>query len=64
MTKQGRAYQKNLHFYANLFREKEWGTDIIHWSVFEATLLEVADYIAELERENARLNWLGDATLE
>jgi hypothetical protein len=39
------VYAKNLRFYAGLFREKKWETDVLHWSVFESTLKEVAAFL-------------------
>lgn len=36
----------NLRFYASIFREKKWETDVICWNVFEATLNEIADRLA------------------
>lgn len=45
---------KNLLFYAEMFRQHKWGTVVIHWSVFEATLKEIAGRIdatrGELQR--------------
>lgn len=37
---------KNLRFYADMFRQHEWSTVVIHWGVFEQTLREIADRIA------------------
>ena len=36
---------KNLLFYAEMFHQHEWGTVVIHWSVFEVTLKEIAGRI-------------------
>lgn len=46
---------KNLRFYAEMFRQYEWSTDIIHWGVFEQTLNEIAARIAATQADNARL---------
>ena len=36
---------KHLRFYADMFREHGWSTVVIHQSVFEHTLREIADRI-------------------
>jgi hypothetical protein len=41
---------KNLRFYATQFREHQWQSPWIHWSVFMQTLNEIADRTEELER--------------
>ena len=55
--KQRQIDVSNLAFYAEMFRQHEWGTVVIHWSVFEATLKEVAARIkadgSEIERLKA-----------
>lgn len=38
----------NLRLYARLARENEWPDAIIHWSVFEQTLNEIADRLEAL----------------
>ena len=43
----------NLRFYASLFRELQWQTDVLHWSVFEHTLLHIAERIAALTQQLA-----------
>jgi hypothetical protein len=35
----------NLRFYAEMFRQHEWSTVVIHWGVFEQTLKEIAGRI-------------------
>ena len=42
---------KNLRFYAEMFRQHEWSTVVIHWGVFEQTLKEIADRIADGAQE-------------
>lgn len=46
---------KNLRFYADLFKEHQWQTDILHWTVFEATLKEIAERYAALQSELSAL---------
>lgn len=41
---------KNLRFYATQFREHQWQSPWIHWSVFAQTLNEIANRTEELER--------------
>lgn len=36
---------KNLRFYADMFDQYRWRTDVIHHSVFATTLREIADRI-------------------
>lgn len=43
---------KNLRFYAEMFRQHEWSTHVIHWGVFEQTLNEIADRLAGRWDEN------------
>ena len=49
-TEQNRIDVSNLRFYARLFRENHWETDVMHWSVFSSTLDEVAERIATAEQ--------------
>jgi hypothetical protein len=49
-TEQNRIDVSNLRFYARLFRENHWETDVMHWSVFSSTLDEVAERIAKAEQ--------------
>ena len=65
MNKKSQAQldELNLRFYSEMFKQHEWGTDVIHWSVFHATLKEIADRYAalfaevvELRRDRARLD--------
>lgn len=41
-------------FYAERFKQHEWGTVVIHWSVFEATLREIASRIELPANHEAR----------
>jgi hypothetical protein len=45
----------NLRFYAEMFKQHEWSTVVIHWGVFEQTLREIAERLeaAELSRDSA-----------
>lgn len=43
----------NLRFYAELFRKHQWQTDVLHWSVFEGTLNQVAERIRTLRAQLA-----------
>jgi hypothetical protein len=36
----------NLRFYADMSRQHEWGTDVIHWGVIEQTLREIANRLS------------------
>lgn len=45
MTHQQRIDVKNLRFYAECFRQQQWEVACISWTVFEATLNEIADRI-------------------
>lgn len=36
----------NLRFYARMFREYKWETDVLSWTVFEHTLKTIADRLA------------------
>lgn len=36
----------NLRFYARMFREYKWETDVLSWTVFEHTLKAIADRLA------------------
>ena len=54
-TDQNRIDVSNLRFYARLFRENHWETDVMHWSVFSTTLDKVADRIAKAEQTVAEL---------
>lgn len=47
---------KNLRLYAQLFREHQWQTRNLHWSVFAATLEMIAE---RLEVSEAATKWLG-----
>lgn len=42
---------KNLRFYADMARQFKWQTDVIHSSVIEVTLREIADRLAIREPE-------------
>jgi len=46
---------KNLRFYAEMFRQHEWGTVVIHWSVFEQTLKEIASRMNSLRKQRDEL---------
>ncbi len=41
---------KNLRFYSAQFKEHEWQSPWIHWSVFHQTLNEIADRVEELDK--------------
>ena len=43
----------NLRFYARLFREYHWQTDVMHWSVFAATCESIADRLTPPEAVEA-----------
>jgi hypothetical protein len=58
-TEQNRIDVSNLRFYARLFRENHWETDVMHWSVFSSTLDAVADRIAKAEQAVADKYRLG-----
>ncbi len=41
---------KNLRFYAAQFKDHQWQSPWIHWSVFHQTLNEIADRVGELDK--------------
>jgi len=45
----------NLRFYAEMFKQHEWSTIVIHWGVFEQTLREIAERLEASETERDRL---------
>lgn len=46
---------KNLRFYVELFHKNGWETDVLHNSVFKATLAEIANRITESQEDAADL---------
>ena len=44
----------NLRLYAGLFRQYGWGTDVVHWSVFEQTLEAVAQRLERQQQQEAK----------
>jgi|SRR5579863_698413 len=44
----------NLRFYARLFRQYGWGTDVVHWSEVEKTLTEVAQRLEQQSEQSAQ----------
>jgi len=44
----------NLRFYAQMFNEYKWETDVLHWSVFRGTLEEIASRYENLVRQAAQ----------